>query len=190
MLVRVCAHDGVPLVNIVRSAEQVALLRELGAVHVLDSTSPSFRADLVEATAATGATLAFDAISGGKLASQILTAMEIVASRKAASYSRYGSSVHKQVYIYGRLDLRPTEIDPSAGFAWGVGGWLFPTVLAKAGVEVAQRLRARVLAELTTTFASRYTARIGLAEALQLEVIRAYARRATGAKYLIDPTRS
>jgi NADPH:quinone reductase len=189
MLVRVCAHDGVQLVNIVRSAAQVALLRELGATHVLDSTSPTFRADLTEALATTGATLAFDAISGGTLASQILSCMEAAASRGATSYSRYGTSVHKQVYIYGRLDLRPTEIDSSAGMAWGVGGWLLTTFLAKAGAEVVQRLRARVLAELTTTFASRYTATISLREALQLDTIRAYSKRATGEKFLIDPSR-
>jgi NADPH:quinone reductase len=189
MLVRVCAHDGVQLVNIVRSAAQVALLRELGATHVLDSTSPTFRADLTEVLATTGATLAFDAISGGTLASQILSCMEAAASRGATSYSRYGTSVHKQVYIYGRLDLRPTELDSSAGMAWGVGGWLLTTFLAKAGAEVVQRLRARVLAELTTTFASRYTATISLRDALQLDTIRAYSKRATGEKFLIDPSR-
>jgi NADPH:quinone reductase-like Zn-dependent oxidoreductase len=189
MLVRVCAQDGVPLVNIVRSAEQVSILRNLGATYVLDSTSPTFRKDLVEAIATTGATLGFDAISGGPLAGQILGAMEIAAGRKATSYSRYGTNVNKQVYIYGRLDLRPTEIDASAGFAWSVGGWLLPNFLAKAGLDVIQRLRARVLAELTTTFASHYTATLSLAEALQPDAVRAYGRRATGEKYLIDPSR-
>ena len=187
MLVRACIADGVPLVNIVRSAEHVALLKSLGAEHVLDSTSPSFRKDLIEAIAATGATLAFDAVSGGPLAGQILGAMEAVASRKAAPYSRYGSNVHKQVYIYGRLDLRPLELDASAGFAWSVGGWLLPSFLAKAGMETVLRMRGRVLAELTTTFASGYTAEISLAQALDLETLRAYSRRATGAKYLITP---
>ncbi len=189
MLVRVCTHDGIPLVNIVRSAEQVKILRELGATHVLDSTSPVFRQNLVEAIAATNATLAFDAISGGPLAGQILGAMEIVASRSATSYSRYGSNVHKQVYIYGRLDLRPTEIDASAGFAWGVAGWLLTSFLAKVGGEAIGRMRTRVISELTTTFASHYTATLSLAEALQLDAVRAYGRRATGEKYLIDPSR-
>jgi NADPH:quinone reductase-like Zn-dependent oxidoreductase len=190
MLVRVCAQAGVPLVNIVRNAQQVSILRELGATHVLDSTAATFRDDLVEAIAETGATLGFDAISGGPLAGQILGAMEIAASRRATVYSRYGSSIHKQVYIYGRLDLRPTELDTNAaGFAWGVGAWLLTYFLAKAGPEVIQRLRTRVLAELTTTFASHYTATLSLAEALQPDAIRAYGRRATGAKYLIDPSR-
>lgn len=189
MLVKICAADNVPLVNIVRSEEQVALLRGLGAKYVLDSTRPTFRAELTEAIAATGATLAFDAISGGPLASHILTAMEMVASKKAGAYSRYGSSTHKQVYIYGRLDLRPTEIEPTAGLAWSVSGWLLMTFLAKAGPEVSQRIRARVLAELTTTFASHYTASISLEEALQVETARAYAKKATGSKYLIVPSK-
>jgi NADPH:quinone reductase len=189
MLVRICTADAIPLVNIVRSAAQVELLRNLGAKHVLDSTAPTFRAELTEALAATGATLAFDAISGGPLAGQILSCMEVVASKRATSYSRYGSTTNKQVYIYGRLDLRPTEIDASAGFAWSIGGWLLTAFLAKAGPEVMQRLRARVLAELTTTFASHYTARISLQQALEPDTIRAYNKRATGEKYLIVPSR-
>jgi NADPH:quinone reductase-like Zn-dependent oxidoreductase len=190
MLVRVCAHDGVPLVNIVRSAEHVAILRELGATHVLDSTAPTFRTELVDAIAATGATLAFDAISGGALAGQILAAMESAAGRNVKVYNRYGTSVHKQIYIYGRLDVRPIQLDANAaGFAWSVGGWLLSHFAVKAGLDVVQRMRARVVAELTTTFASRYTATLGLAEALQPDAVRAYGRRATGAKYLIDPSR-
>ena len=190
MLVKICAADGVPLVNIVRSPDQAALLRGLGATHVLDSTTPSVRADLTEVLAATGATLAFDAVSGGSLASQILSCMEAAASRKLTGYNRYGTTVHKQVYVYGLLDLRPIELAaPTFGFAWGVGGFLLTSFLAKAGPEVVQRLRARVVAELTTTFASHYTATISLREAVQPDVLRAYARRATGTKYLIDPSR-
>ena len=189
MLVRVCKKDGVPLVNIVRKAEQVALLRELGAEHVLDSSSPTFGKDLVEAVATTGATVAFDAIGGGPLAGQILGAMERAAARKLTAYERYGSTVQKHLHIYGRLDLRPTELPPSAGFMWSASGWLLPHFLAKAGLEVMMRMRGRVLAELTTTFASKYTATLSLAEALQPDNVRAYARVVTGAKYLIDPSR-
>jgi len=186
MLVRICQADGVPLVNIVRSPAQEKLLRDQGAEHVLDSTAPDFTARLTEAVAATGATLAFDAIGGGRLASQILSAMEQAANRGAA-YSRYGSNAYKQVYIYGGLDTGPTELVRNYGMAWGIGGWLLTPFLAKIGPEAAQRLRQRVAAELKTTFASRYTAEIGLAEALDPQVIAAYARRATGEKYLINP---
>ena len=189
MLNRICLKDGVPLVNIVRSPEQAAILKDLGAVHVCDSTTPSFMADLTDALAETGSTIAFDAIGGGPLAGQILAAMEAAATRRATEYSRYGSAVHKQVYIYGALDMRPTTLGRNVGMAWGVGGWLLPPFLARVGPEAAQALRQRVMDELTTTFASHYTAEISLADALRPTVMSAYARRATGEKYLINPDR-
>lgn len=189
MLNKICLKDGVPLVNIVRSAEQERLLRDLGAAYVCDSTSPNFTEELTEALVATGATLAFDAIGGGRLAGQILSAMENAINRKATTYSRYGSSVHKQVYIYGGLDTRPTEFNRAFGMSWGVGGWLLTPFLQKIGPEATQALRARVAAELKTTFASHYTSEISLSEALQLETIAAYNRRATGEKYLINPSK-
>lgn len=190
MLQKICTKDGIGLVNIVRSQQQVDILKGLGAEHVLDSTAPDFMDRLIEALDATGATLAFDAIGGGKLASQILSAMEIVASRKAAEYSRYGSAVHKQVYIYGGLDTRPTELARSYGLNWGVSGWLLTPFLAKIGPEGAGKLRARVAAELKTTFASHYTAEISLAEALKPDVIAAYSKKATGEKYLVNPAKA
>lgn len=187
MLNKICIKDGVGLVNIVRSADQAKLLRGIGAKYICDSTSPTFMDDLTEAIVATGATLAFDAIGGGKLAGQILTCMEIAANRNAKVYSRYGSDVHKQVYIYGGLDTGPTIINRSFGMTWGVGGWLLFPFLQKAGPETVARLRQRVVDELTTTFESRYTRVISLQEALQLPVVAAYAKRATGEKFLINP---
>jgi len=189
MLNKICLKDGVGLVNIVRSAEQEKLLRDIGAVHVVNSTSPTFMDDLTRALATTGATIAFDAIGGGRLAGQILTCMEVAANMNAKTYSRYGSTVHKQVYIYGSLDMRPTELVRSFGMAWGVGGWLLFPFLQKIGPEATQRLRDRVVAELKTTFASHYTRVVSLSEALQLDNIAAYAKRATGEKFLIDPSR-
>jgi NADPH2:quinone reductase len=188
MLNRVCLADGVPLVAIVRKQEQAELLRKQGATCVLDSTSPTFTADLVDAIAATKATLAFDAIGGGPLASQILGAMEIVASRELEAYSRYGSPVHKQVYIYGALDRSPTTLVRTYGMAWGIGGWLVSPFLEKIGPARAAELEARILAELTTTFASSYTRQLSLVEALSLDNLRAYAKAATGEKYLIVPS--
>ena len=190
MLNKICLKDGVPLVNIVRSAEQAATLRNIGAKYVCDSTSPNFMAELTDAIAATGATLAFDAVGGGKLANQILICMEAAINRKATSYSRYGSAVHKQVYSYGVLDTRPIEIDRSnVGMAWSVSGWLLTYFLEKIGPQAIQKLRERIVAELKTTFASHYTAEISLAEALRPDVIQAYSRRATGEKYLINPNK-
>jgi NADPH:quinone reductase-like Zn-dependent oxidoreductase len=189
MLVKICLADGVALVNIVRSPAQAELLRGLGARHVVDSTASSFAADLAAALRETGATLAFDAIGGGRLAGQLLSAMEAAASARQTTYSRYGSSVHKQVYIYGGLDTGPTELRRDFGMAWGLGGWLLPLFLQKIGPQAAQKLRERVAAEIKTTFASHYAAVISLAQALDPQTIAAYARRATGEKYLIDPSK-
>ncbi len=189
MLNRICLADGVALVNIVRRPEQAKVLNDIGAKHVVDQSAPSFMEDLVEAVAATGATLGFDAIGGGKLASQILTAMEQAANRNASAYSRYGSTTYKQVYIYGGLDPGPTELTRAFGFAWGLGGWLLTPFLMKIGPERAQALRQRVASEIKTTFASHYTAEISLVEALQPDVLAAYNRKATGEKYLINPNR-
>lgn len=187
MLVKICLADGVPLVNVVRRPEQVALLRGLGAEHVCDSSSPTFLADLTAALVTTGATLGFDATGGGPLAGQILGCMEAAINARSSEYSRYGSSVHKQVYIYGGLDRRPTELGRTFGMAWGLGGWLLTPFLQQAGLETMLRLRQRVADELTTTFASHYTDEVSLAGALSLGAIRAYGRMATGQKYLIRP---
>ena len=188
MLLKICLADGIPLINIVRSPGQVELLRGLGATHVLNSKDTDFLVDLTDVIAETGATIAFDAIGGGSLASAILQAMESAATRTTTSYSRYGSDTFKQLYIYGALDTGPTILDRSFGFQWSVSGWLLFPFLRKAGPAVSARLRQRVVDELTTTFASTYTRVIGLAEALQPDVLQAYQRKATGEKFLIDPT--
>ena len=187
MLVRICKSDGVELVNIVRKEEQAKLLRDMGAKYVVNSSADSFMAELTDAIHATGATLGFDATGGGMLASNILSCMEAAAARTPGAYSVYGSVKHKQVYLYGGLDTSPTVLNRGYGMAWGVGGWLLPNFLAKAGVEVAARLRARVAKELKTSFASHYTTELSLTEALQAETVRQYYAKHTGEKYLICP---
>lgn len=187
MLHRVCAADGVELVNIVRKEEQVTLLKGMGAKYVVNSSADSFMADLTDAIHATGATLAFDATGGGMLASNILTCMESAAARTPGAYSIYGSIKHKQVYLYGGLDTSATTLNRGYGMAWGVGGWLLPNFLAKAGMEVAGRLRMRVAKELTTSFASHYTNEISLSEALAVDTMQQYYAKHTGEKFLICP---
>jgi len=190
MLNRICLKDGIGLVNIVRSPEQADILRKIGAKCIVDSTAPTFMDDLTNALVETGATLAFDAIGGGRLAGQILACMEIAANKTAKVYSRYGSNVHKQVYIYGGLDTRPTELNRAFGMAWGVGGWLLFPFLQKIGPADGAKLRQRVVDELKTTFASHYTQVVSLQEALQLNHIAVYGKRATGEKYLINPNKN
>lgn len=190
MLQKICLADGIPLINIVRTPQQVRVLRDIGATHVLNSRDGDFPAQLTQAIEETGATIAFDAIGGGTLGSEIVQAMERVASAKMTEYSRYGSDVFKQLYIYGALDLTPTTLNRLAfGFQWSVSGWLLFPFLRKAGAKIAEKMRRRVVEELTTTFASNYTRVIGLAEALEPDVLRAYERKATGEKFLIDPSR-
>ncbi|SHN86137.1 zinc-binding dehydrogenase [Bradyrhizobium erythrophlei] len=190
MLNKICLKDGIALVNIVRSAEQADILRKIGAKHVVDSTAASFTEDLTAALIETGATIAFDAIGGGKLVGQILGGMEVAVNKTAKVYSRYGSSVHKQVYIYGMLDAGPTELYRTFGMAWGIGGWLLTPFLMKIGAADGAKLRARVVAELKTTFASHYTQVVSLQEALQLSHLAVYGKRATGEKYLINPNKA
>jgi NADPH:quinone reductase len=187
MLVKICLKDGIPLVNIVRSEAQAALLRGIGATHVCDSSAPTFMADLTTALIDTGATIAFDAIGGGKLAGQILACMETAAIKRMKTYSRYGSDTFKQVYIYGGLDMSPTTLTRSFGFSWAVSGFLLTPFLVKIGQEGAQKLRDRVVAELKTTFASHYSHQVSLVEMLQPDVALAYNKRATGEKYLVLP---
>ncbi len=187
MLVKLTQAEGVPLVNIVRSAEQAELLRGIGATHVVDSSADGFMAQLIEAIAETRAFLGYDAIGGGRLASQILTAMEAAAVRTDPATGPYGSTTMKQVYIYGGLDVAPTEITRSFGMKWGVGGWLLTYYLELAGAAEVAAMRAKVGAEIRTTFASTYTARITLDEMVRPEMIAAYNRRATGEKYLVVP---
>jgi NADPH:quinone reductase-like Zn-dependent oxidoreductase len=190
MLNKICLQDGIGLVNVVRSAAQAKILKDAGAKHVVDSTAASFQDDIVQALVETGATIGFDAIGGGKLASQILTAMEIAINKSAKEYSRYGSSVHKQVYIYGGLNTGPIELTRNYGQAWGVGGWLLTPFLQKIGRPDQTRLRERVVTSLKTTFASHYTRTISLAEVLDLKNIAVYNKRATGEKFLINPNKA
>jgi NADPH:quinone reductase-like Zn-dependent oxidoreductase len=189
MLNKVCIKDGIGLVNIVRSKEQADILKKIGAKHIVDSTAPSFMEDLTNALVETGATIAFDAIGGGKLASQILTAMEIAANKTAKEYSRYGSNVFKQVYIYGSLDTRPTELTRAFGLTWSVSGWLLTPFLQKIGPAEIGRLRQRVASELKTTFASHYTKVVSLPETLDPANIAVYNKRTTGEKFLINPNK-
>lgn len=190
MLVKICKDDGIPLVNIVRKPEQVKILKDLGAEYICDTSQSDFMKDLVEAIISTGATLGFDATGGGnegKLPGQILAAMEIAANKTAKEYSRYGSDIYKQVYIYGGLDPTPTVLNRSFGLQWGLGGWLLTPMIGRIGMERFAEMRQRVVKEIKTTFASHYTQEISLEDMLQPDTLKAYAKQGTGSKYLVNP---
>ena len=190
MLVKICKDDSIPLVNIVRKPEQVELLKSLGAEYVCNTSDPDFMKDLVKALIETGATLGFDATGGGnngELPGQILSAMEVAANATAKEYSRYGSDTYKQVYIYGGLDRQPTLLKRAFGMSWGLGGWLLTPMIGKIGMERFQQMRERVASEIKTTFASKYVQEISFEEMLKPEIVKLYAKQATGEKYLVNP---
>ncbi len=187
MLNRICLQDGIPLVNVVRRPEQVSLLENQGARYVCDSSSSSFADELNAQVAAAGATLAFDAVGGGKLAGQILSAMEAHCLAQTFEYDRYGSKVHKQVYLYGGLDTRPSELDRSYGMSWSVGGWLIFDELERMKVERLDALRSRISAEMQSTFTCEFAGELSMTELLDPDTLKLIAQRSTGAKYLVEP---
>lgn len=187
MLNKVCQADGIDLVNIVRKPEQEELLKGIGAKHIVNSSAPDFKSDLADALVATGATLAFDATGGGSLASDILGCMETALNRTSDRYNHYGSVSHKQVYLYGSLDMSPTQLDRAYGMAWGVGGWLLPNFLQRIGGAKMVELQMRVAREIKTTFASHYTEELSLSGALDAQTAKRYSAKVTGEKYLLRP---
>lgn len=187
MLNRIAQADGFDVVNVVRKPEQVDLLKGVGAKYIVNSSAESYQQDLVDAISETGATIAFDALGGGAMADQLLSAMERAASKDMEHYDHYGSSVYKQLYNYGGLVLAPTTLSRSYGFAWGMGGWLLTNFLMKTDPQVVGKLRERVSKEIKTTFATNYSHEISLREALQPDIVQEYAKQATGEKYLIRP---
>jgi NADPH:quinone reductase len=188
MLNRICIKDGIPLVNIVRSGEQVKTLQSIGAKYVVNSSAESFFEDLTAAVTATGATLAFDAVGGGPLTDTILRAMEASMVARQTAFSRYGTATSKHVYIYGSLNLEPTVLTRTYGSSWSVSRWLFLNFLQKAGNETALALKNRILQELSTTFAVQYKGTLSLNDALNPEFVNEYAKRSTGNKFLVNPS--
>ncbi len=190
MLNKVCLADGINLVNIVRNPQQVEILRNIGAKYIINSTSDTFHEELLSALLATGATLAFDAIAGGELANDIFSAMEAAANQSASDFSRYGSTTHKQIYMYGGLDRRPSTLKRNYGMAWGIGGWLLTASLQKLGINKTITLQNRVIEEILTTFKSNYDNEISLAQAIHPNTISLYGKQATGKKFLINPSKA
>ncbi len=187
MLNRLCKQEAVPLVNIVRSETQVALLHALGADHALNSSSADFDLALQDALAISGATLAFDATGGGNLAGRILRAMERGLAGSAQGYSRYGTAIHKQLYFFGGLNPAPVTFQRDFGMAWGMGGWLLQNALARFGAERREAIKMRVRNQLTELFASSFHKQIPLADMLAAEHYGVFTRLATGQKFLVRP---
>lgn len=187
MLTRICKEDGLGLVNIVRKADQVDLLKDLGSTHVVNSSDDDFMEQLRSAIDDTGAFYGFDPVGGGRLVDTAFKAMEQVAVKQMTEYSRYGSNQPKRMFIYGRLNTGETILTPSYGFGWTLSGWLLFPFLQSAGQETVSRMRKRVADNLTTTFASHYKTHVGLEEMLTKEAVTDYRAMKTGEKYLVTP---
>ena len=187
MLNRICQEDGIALVNIVRKEEQVDLLREQGAAHVVNSSDDDFERQLQDAIDAANAFYGFDPIGGGTMTDTIFRAMERVAASRMSEYNRYGSDQPKHMNIYGRLDTGNTVLTPTYGFRWTLSGWLLTPFLASAGMETVMRMRKRVHDGLTTTFASDFKKEVSLEGMLEKDAVTDYARMATAEKYLVTP---
>ncbi len=190
MLNKICIAEGVQLVNIVRKQEQADILKGIGAKYICDSSSDSFKTDLYNAIEETGATLAFDAIGGGELVSDILTAMEMVGSKDAKGFNTYGSEANKQVYIYGGLDFAPTILNRAYGMTWGIGGWLLMRFLGKLPIPKVLELHKRVADEINTTFATEFTDELNFEQAMTPSVLQQYNAKKTGEKYVINPNKA
>ncbi len=188
MLNRICLDEDVPLVNIVRKQEQVDLLKGQNAKIVCNSSDDDFKDQLVDAIVETNASIAFDATGGGRLGDTILTCMELAFNKDAENWSPYGSTVFKQLYLYGGLDLSPTTLSRGYGMSWGIGGFLLPLFMGRVGMERMMELQQRVASELKTTFASHYSHEISLTDMLDADIARAYQAKKTGEKYLVNPT--
>ena len=188
MLQKICLLENVPLVNIVRKPEQEKILRGIGAVHVCDSSKDTFEVDLQNAIFQTEAYIGFDATGGGRLPNDILAAMERAANAVSVEFNRYGSTQHKQVYIYGGLERSDTILKRSYGMQWGLAGWLLTPFLQKIGRERTAQLRQRVANEITTTFKSNFSREVSMAGALTAEALETYSQQSTGQKYLINPS--
>ena len=167
MLQRICLEDDLELVNIVRKQEQVDLLKGLGAKYVVNSSDADYMAQLRAAIEQTGAYLGFDPIGGGNNSDNVFKAMEQVAVAKMTEFA--------------------TILTPSYGFGFTLSGWLLFPFLQKAGMETVQRMRKRVLDNLTTTFASHYQERVTLEQMLEKDAAMDYRAMRTGEKYLVTP---
>ena len=187
MLNKICIAENVALVNIVRSQAQADILKNIGAKYICDSSASDFKQQLYKAIDETGATLAFDAIGGGELVSDILTAMEMSGSKDAVGFNTYGSEANKQVYIYGGLDFSPSILNRAYGMTWGIGGWLLMRFLSRISPQRVGELQKQVADEIKTTFACEFTQELSFEEALTPEIITRYNAKKTGEKYLINP---
>jgi len=139
MLVRLTRNRGIPLINVVRSETQAETLKKLGAVHVLNSRSPSFAEELRSLAHTLNATLVLDAVTGSQSAVLLDAAPP-------------GSTL----VVYARLSGDLFQADPGALIREGkkVEGFLLSNWLRDKSLFFKLRFISRVRKALDSELAS------------------------------------
>lgn len=170
MLIQLGRKFDIAVINVVRRSEQVKLLHDLGAKHVLDSSTPTFDAALRDLCHGLGATIGFDAVAG-EMSARILRAQP-------------RNSV---LLVYGALSLAAAQIDPASLIFDGKrveGFWLTPWLQRHSllgQIRLARQIQELLGSELKT----QIQARLPLEEVSRgLEL---YAAHMTEGKVLLAP---
>ena len=170
MIVRLATSRGVGSVNIVRRAEQVALLKSEGAANVLNSSDEDFDERLRELCKHLRATVMFDAVAG-ELTGRVLRAMPSGAT----------------AIVYGALSLEGCLADPRSLIfeRKSVRGFWLSDWLRSQGALEKFRASGSVQKLLGGELKTEIRARLPLERAA--EGINEYAHEMTGGKILLVP---
>jgi NADPH:quinone reductase-like Zn-dependent oxidoreductase len=170
MVIRLGRRFCIPVINVVRRAEQVEALERMGAEHVLNSSDAGFDDHLREVCHALGATIGFDAVAG-EMSGRVLRAQPP------------GS----RLLVYGALSLEPAHIDPfSLIFEQKhAEGFLLPSWLRTKNLLSQLRVAAKVQRLLGTDLKTEIQARFSLEEARA--ALAHYQSQMTTGKVLFVP---
>jgi NADPH:quinone reductase-like Zn-dependent oxidoreductase len=170
MVIRLGKKFGIPVVNVVRRAEQADLLRAMGAEHVLNSTDSGFDDELRKLCRRLGATISFEAVAG-EMSGRILRAQP------------EGS----RMLIYGGLSLKPAEIDLASLIFEDkhVKGFWLSAWLRRRNILSQLRTARQVQTLLAGDLKTEIRARLPLDKAA--EGLAQYAANMTAGKVLLVP---
>jgi NADPH:quinone reductase-like Zn-dependent oxidoreductase len=119
MLLRLSLKEKLPLVNVVRRAEQEELLRRLGAEHVVNSSEPEFEERLRIKCHELGVTLGFDAVAGpmtGQLVQALVDGGTVIVY---GSLSEQESRIHPREFIFRRKKVEGFYLPEFFGKGFG-----------------------------------------------------------------------
>ncbi len=170
MVLRLAVRAELPMIHIVRRAEQVEALRALGAAVVLDSSAPGFNKALARHCNDLAATLALDAVAGDTPA-RLLRAMP----------------PKSKVVVYGALSEQEVKLSPGELIFrdQGVEGFWLSSYLGSLSLPGLLYRALQVQRALATDLQTKVRSRIPLEEAVA--GIRDYQERMTSGKILLTP---